>query len=643
MTLQNANGGHHPEWDPPLAHTEASSYRSPRGGAKAVLTPQGCKAARRSSARRQGTLAAPGAAAARRLPQHGVSSPTRIRTEPMEVPTTSTPNGHHLPLIPKAGPRGPAPNGRTSAPFPCQLSDSDRQRFTPTPTGQQTERPGHPPYPSQGRLPASYRGDSTPGTHYRGNPRTTNGLHKGREDNPPNTPPPQVGCDDTGPEGGQRPRDQLGLYTTGFPSPAATRPNRRGSEDAPQHREHDASGPRADAEMTESSGPQESGDALPTAPACSMPQQREPSTGNVPRGHPGTTPGHPSLTGATPDQDREAMPPPPPPPPQRRNTGPFYDAELRTLYGIHATAPSSELVPALREHLQNVEPSRLFAVVPLPQAATTEVFVRQHQALVTPGTQITDDLVDAWISWFNTHHTDQGGIRVPHLGWAHMLIAPPTNPRPAPSAGGRERAAPPPRAETLRIPPYEGLAEWDSGTARDRGRNLTSMVERYPETARAAPPPRERDPSTIAMIVLESGEYHQVRVNPHPQESHWSMEAADSMLPANTPLPAGHPYPPAQRPAPGPPDGHRVGDSRHLAPGPCPLLPLAVGAAPLPAHQGLNGEVAIPAGRLAAAGGHPPARANGGDPHSHQPVHPLRDPPDPGAGDGRPTAACHPH
>ena len=63
------------------------------------------------------------------------------------------------------------------------------------------------------------------------------------------------------------------------------------------------------------------------------------------------------------------------------------------------------------------------------------------------------------------------------------------------------------------------------------------MVERYPETACAAPPPRERDPSTIAMIVLESGHYYQVRITTHPQESHWSLEAVDSMLPATTALP----------------------------------------------------------------------------------------------------------
>ena len=175
--------------------------------------------------------------------------------------------------------------------------------------------------------------------------------------------------------------------------------------------------------------------------------------------------------------------------------------------------------------------------VPLPHTATTKIFVRELQALFNSETQITDDLVDAWIWWFNTQEPDQGGVWVPHLAWAHTLIAPPTEPRPAPSTGGRERAAPSPSAETLHIPPYEGLAERESRTARDRGRNLTSMVERYPETARAAPPPRERDPSTIAMIVLESGHYYQMRIIPHPQQNHWSLEAVYSILQANAALP----------------------------------------------------------------------------------------------------------
>ena len=126
---------------------------------------------------------------------------------------------------------------------------------------------------------------------------------------------------------------------------------------------------------------------------------------------------------------------------------------------------------------------------------------------------------------------------VPHLGWVHTLIAPPTDPRPAPSNGGRKRDAPPPRPETLRIPPHEGLAAWESGTARDRGRHLTILATRYPETARAAPPPREHEPSTIATILLENGQYYQVRILPHPQESHCSLEVVDSMLPATTALP----------------------------------------------------------------------------------------------------------
>ena len=65
------------------------------------------------------------------------------------------------------------------------------------------------------------------------------------------------------------------------------------------------------------------------------------------------------------------------------------------------------------------------------------------------------------------------------------------------------------------------------------------------------PLPRERDPSTIAMIVLENGHYYQVRIIPRPQESHWSLEAVDSMLPATTALPdSPTPLLPGQPPDP---------------------------------------------------------------------------------------------
>ena len=185
-------------------------------------------------------------------------------------------------------------------------------------------------------------------------------------------------------------------------------------------------------------------------------------------------------------------------------------------------------------------------MVPLPDAASTDISVRQLKALVTPGMQIAADLVNSWIWWFNTNHPDQGGVRVPHLGWAHTLIAPPTDPRPAPSTWGRERAAPQPRANALNIPPYNDLAEWESRTAPGWERNVKELVERYRAgagTAHTGPPRREDDPHTISMIVWESGHHYQV------QECH--LEAVDSMLPAQAAVPDGPtPLPQNQPPDP---------------------------------------------------------------------------------------------
>ena len=135
VTPRNAHGSHHPGWVPPLAHTEAPCDRLPRRRARAVLTARECKAACRNNARRQGTLADPVAAGTRRLPRHGQLSSLRVRTGTTGAPATPTPNRHHLQPIPDAGPRGPAPNGRTSPPFSRHLSGSDRQRFTRAPPG----------------------------------------------------------------------------------------------------------------------------------------------------------------------------------------------------------------------------------------------------------------------------------------------------------------------------------------------------------------------------------------------------------------------------------------------------------------------------------------------------------------------------
>ena len=202
VTPQNAHGGHHPEWDPLLARTEASCDRSPRGGAQVVLTPQGGKATRRNSARRRGTLAAPAAVAARRLPRHGESSSMRIRTGTMEVSTTPAPNGRHLPLFSDAHPRDHAQSGRTSRPFSRQPSASDWRRFTRAPTGQQLERSAHPRHPSQGRWPTRCRADNTPRTRSQGSPRPTKDLRKGWGDSPPNNHPRERGAMTTVPDTG---------------------------------------------------------------------------------------------------------------------------------------------------------------------------------------------------------------------------------------------------------------------------------------------------------------------------------------------------------------------------------------------------------------------------------------------------------
>ena len=88
----------------------------------------------------------------------------------------------------------------------------------------------------------------------------------------------------------------------------------------------------------------------------------------------------------------------------------------------------------------------------------------------------------------------------------------------------------------------ESLAYWESMTARERGQNLRAMMDRYAQTvepgAHAEPPPVDT-PSTVAMVVLESGHYYQVRITPRPRENHWDLEAADFMLPRDVDLPDG--------------------------------------------------------------------------------------------------------
>ena len=179
---------HHPGGVPPLAHTEAPCDRSPRGGGQAVPAPRGCKAARRNNAKRRGTLADPVTAAARRLPRRGESSSMKIWTGTTGAPATPTPGDHHLPPTPGAGPRGPAPNGRTSPPSSRQSSANNRQRFTRTATRRRGKHPARPLPPSQGQRPTHRREDHTQRTRDQGSLRPTQALHKERGGSLPRSP-----------------------------------------------------------------------------------------------------------------------------------------------------------------------------------------------------------------------------------------------------------------------------------------------------------------------------------------------------------------------------------------------------------------------------------------------------------------------
>ena len=51
----------------------------------------------------------------------------------------------------------------------------------------------------------------------------------------------------------------------------------------------------------------------------------------------------------------------------------------------------------------------------------------------------------------------------------------------------------------------------------------------------------EDDPSTISMILLESGHYYQVRITPHPQECHWNLPVQVALPDGPTPVPHNQP------------------------------------------------------------------------------------------------------
>ena len=93
--------------------------------------------------------------------------------------------------------------------------------------------------------------------------------HHSRAGRTPQTLRQHARRDSTSPGHGQRPADQPGQCATGLPTLAVTQSNHQNEEDAPEQWGHDAGDPGADKEMTEASGPQESGG--PPPPTASNP------------------------------------------------------------------------------------------------------------------------------------------------------------------------------------------------------------------------------------------------------------------------------------------------------------------------------------------------------------------------------------
>ena len=194
--------------------------------------------------------------------------------------------------------------------------------------------------------------------------------------------------------------------------------------------------------------------------------------------------------------DREIMLPPPPRP--LHAVDHLDPEELRRLNDIYHRTPSPNLVDAHRVHFQGVCGDQQFAAALLPHGATN-IRVRHHQALLTLGQQTPDDLVDVWISWFKCHQPDQGRVWVLHLAWAHTLIAPPTETRPAPNPGGRTRAASQLNANSVNISPHGGLSVLGKQDGQGEGTKIPDANGRAGGIA--DPPPRDA-PSTVALVVL---------------------------------------------------------------------------------------------------------------------------------------------
>ena len=313
--------------------------------------------------------------------------------------------------------------------------------------------------------------------------------------------------------------------------------------------------------MTAISGPEETGDLPPTATSCSMPHQREPSTENVPGGYLSTTPGHPSPTGTTLHQDQETMPPQPPRPPQRRNMDPFEDAELRaglrhprhhTLEQAGGSPPGTPPgrqteqalrcgPPAARRNNRELCAATTGALRPRDadrgRPCWREDLVVQPQP-TGPGRRMSPT---TWLGAHADSATDRPQARAQHRG---------------PGTGRPATQSQHPQNPTVQKP--GGMGKQDSprqGTQpQEHGGAVPTRsgdgTRRAPTTQRR---PQQRRHDRAERTPLLRGADHPapegVPLEPGSRRLHDPGERS----------PARQPHPPAQGPAPRPPDGYRAG------------------------------------------------------------------------------------
>ena len=176
-------------------------------------------------------------------------------------------------------------------------------------------------------------------------------------------------------------------------------------------------------------------------------------------------------------------------------------------------------------------------------------------------------------------------------------------------------------ADALNIAPYNSLAALESCTSSKRGCNLRATIRAHGGTrgtrgATEAWHPKYRRHGGMKGRPLLPGEDHAAAAGAPLGPGGRYLHALQGHAPARWP----HPSVPRQ--APKPPENHRVRQGRQLAPGACPLLPLAMGRAMMAAHQGVVGNMDIAPRWLATCGGYPTQRPGAPPHHSELVPHP---------------------